>query len=50
MIKGAWFGSMIPPEPMRIVEVFAPMKASATAVAALAIPGIEWCSAIQKRL
>ena len=30
---------MMPPEPIRIVEVPAPMKLSATAVAALAMPG-----------
>ena len=41
MISGAWLGSMIPPAPMRMVEVCAPTNASATAVAALAMPGIE---------
>jgi hypothetical protein len=38
---------MTPPAPMRIVEVPAPMWARATAVAALAMPGMLWCSASQ---
>jgi hypothetical protein len=37
-ISGAWFGSMIPPEPTRIVEVPAATWPITTAVAALAIP------------
>ena len=36
--SGAWFGSMIPPAPTRIVLVPAAMCAITTAVAALAIP------------
>jgi len=39
MTSGAWFGSMIPPDPTRIVDVPAATYAIATAVAALAIPG-----------
>jgi hypothetical protein len=34
-------GSITPPAPIRIVDVPAPTKASATAVAALAMPGME---------
>jgi hypothetical protein len=41
MISGAWLGSMTPPAPIRMVEVCDPTNAGATAVAALAIPGIE---------
>jgi hypothetical protein len=47
MISGAWLGSMTPPAPMRMVDVPAPTKARATEVAALAMPCILWCSAIQ---
>ena len=47
--SGAWFGSMIPPEPTRIVDVPAATWAITTAVAALAIPTALWCSASQKR-
>ena len=47
MISGAWFGSMMPPAPKRIWLVAAATCASATAVAALAMPGMLWCSAIQ---
>ena len=47
--SGAWFGSMMPPAPMRMRLVPAATWASATAVAALAMPGRLWCSAIQKR-
>ena len=36
--SGAWFGSMIPPEPTRIVDVPAATCAMTTDVAALAIP------------
>jgi hypothetical protein len=37
--RGTWFGNMMPPAPIRIVLVMAATWASATAVAALAIPG-----------
>ena len=45
--SGAWFGSMMPPAPIRMWLVPAATCASATAVAALAMPGRLWCSAIQ---
>jgi TRAP-type C4-dicarboxylate transport system permease large subunit len=45
--SGAWFGSMIPPEPTRIVCVAPATWPITTAVAALAIPGMLWCSASQ---
>ena len=47
--SGAWFGSMIPPEPTRMVVVAAATWPTRTAVAALAMPGMLWCSASQKR-
>lgn len=37
--EGAWFGSMIPPEPTRMRDVPAATCPMTTAVAALAIPG-----------
>ena len=40
-------GSMMPPEPMRMRLVPLATWARATAVAALAMPGMLWCSAIQ---
>jgi hypothetical protein len=39
----------MPPEPTRMVLVPPATYAIATAVAALAIPGMLWCSASQKR-
>ena len=45
--RGAWFGSMIPPAPTRIVRVWSAMWPISTAVAALAMPGMLWCSASQ---
>ena len=39
-ISGAWFGSMIPPAPTRIVCVAAATCPIKTAVAALAMPGM----------
>jgi hypothetical protein len=39
-ISGAWFGSMIPPAPTRMVEVPAATWAITTAVAALAMPAL----------
>ncbi len=41
---------MMPPAPMRIDVVPAPTCARSTAVAALAMPGMLWCSATQKRV
>ena len=48
--SGAWFGSMMPPAPTRIVSCPPATCAITTAVAALAIPAMLWCSASQKRL
>ena len=45
--SGAWFGSMMPPAPTRIVAVPPATWAITTAVAALAIPLMLWCSATQ---
>ena len=39
-ISGAWLGSMMPPEPTRIVSVAVATWATTTAVAALAMPGM----------
>jgi hypothetical protein len=50
MTSGEWFGSMMPPAPMRIVEVPLATWHIRTEVAALAMPGMPWCSASQKRL
>ena len=47
--SGEWFGSMMPPAPTRIVEVPPATCPITTAVAALAMPGMLWCSASQKR-
>ena len=44
---GAWLGSMIPPAPRRMRSVSCPACAIITAVAALAMPGMLWCSASQ---
>jgi hypothetical protein len=49
MMIGAWFGSMIPPAPTRMLSDPAAIWAIAIEVAALAMPGILWCSATQKR-
>ena len=48
--SGAWLGSMMPPAPTRMREVPAATCAMSTAVAALAMPGMLWCSASQKRV
>ena len=45
--SGAWFGSITPPAPTRIFDVAAATCPITTAVAALAIPGMLWCSASQ---
>ena len=47
MTSGAWLGSMMPPAPTRIVVVPPATWAMTTAVAALAMPGMLWCSASQ---
>ena len=47
--SGEWFGSMMPPEPSRIVVVCAPTCAISTLVADDAIDGMLWCSAYQTR-
>jgi hypothetical protein len=45
----AWFGSMSPPEPTRMVDVTDAKCASSTGGDELAIPGMLWCSATQWR-
>jgi hypothetical protein len=45
--RGAWLGSMMPPAPTRIVFVAAATWPMTTDVAALAMPGMLWCSASQ---
>ena len=45
--SGAWLGSITPPAPTRIVDVPPAMWPISTAVAALAMPGMLWCSASQ---
>ena len=40
MISGAWFGSMTQPAPIRMAVVPVAACAKATAVAALAMPGM----------
>ena len=47
--SGAWLGSMMPAAPTRMREVAAATWPITTAVAALAMPGMLWCSASQKR-
>ena len=44
---GEWLGSMMPPAPTRIVEVPPARWPMTTEVAALAMPGMLWCSATQ---
>ncbi len=48
-IRGEWLGSMIPPAPTRMVRVSAATRPMRTAVAALAMPVMLWCSASQNR-
>ena len=48
--SGAWLGSMMPPAPTRMREVPPATWPISTAVAALAMPGMLWCSASQNRL
>ncbi len=47
MVSGAWLGSMMPPEPTRIVEVAPAIWPISTAVAEEAMPSMLWCSATQ---
>ena len=47
--KGEWLGSMMPPAPTRIVDVPPAMWPIRMDVAALAMPGMPWCSATQYR-
>ena len=47
MTSGAWFGSITPPAPTRMVEVAAATCPIRIEVAALAMPGMLWCSASQ---
>jgi Phosphoesterase family len=48
-VSGAWLGSITPPEPTRIADVADAIWPARTAGAALAMPGMLWCSAIQYR-
>ena len=48
--RGEWLGSITPPAPRRIVEVWAATWAIRTAVADEAIAEMLWCSAYQTRL
>ena len=50
MTSGEWLGSMMPPAPRRMVEVFAATWAISTEVAEEAIEGKLWCSANQIRV
>ena len=47
--SGEWLGSMMPPEPRRMVVVWAPTWAMSTLVADDAIEAMLWCSAYQTR-
>ena len=49
IVSGAWFGSMIPPAPSRIVWVWAATWAIRTLVADDAMVAMLWCSAYQTR-
>ena len=48
-LSGAWLGSMIPPDPTRIVLVAAATAAIMTSGAELVTLAMLWCSASQKR-
>ena len=45
--SGAWLGSMMPPDPMRMVLVRAARWAMSTGGVVLATRGMLWCSATQ---
>ena len=47
--SGGWFGSITPPEPMRMREVDAARCAINTGGDVLAMVGKLWCSATQNR-
>ena len=47
--SGEWLGSMMPPEPRRMLWVLAATWAMSTAVAEDAIVRMLWCSAYQTR-
>jgi hypothetical protein len=49
IVRGAWFGSMMPPAPSRIDRVCAATWAISTLVAAEAMVAMLWCSAYQIR-
>jgi hypothetical protein len=49
MTRGAWLGSMIPPEPRRMWLVWAATWAMRTLVAEDAMVAMLWCSAYQTR-
>ena len=49
MVSGAWFGSITPPAPSRIVRVCAATCAISTAGADDAMTPMLWCSAYQTR-
>src|SRR5690625_3326098 len=49
IVSGAWLGSMMPPDPSRIVSVCAAMCPISTLVADDAIVDMLWCSAYQIR-
>jgi hypothetical protein len=50
MVSGEWFGSMMPPDPSRMLSVWAAMCPINTLVADDAIVGMLWCSAYQTRV
>ena len=47
--SGAWFGSMMPPEPTRMVDVADATCSIRISGAEHAMFGMPWCSANQKR-
>ena len=49
MVSGEWFGSIMPPAPSRMLEVWAATWAISTLVADEAIADMLWCSAYQIR-
>jgi hypothetical protein len=48
-VKGAWFGSITPPDPTLIADVAEAICPASTTGAELAMPGMLWCSATQNR-
>ena len=48
--SGAWFGSITPPEPTRRCSVAAAICPIMMSGAVLAMLGMLWCSATQKRV